>query len=333
MIGALLPVAGWCAGTVLMWRWPVLGRRPQPGDHGRVSIVIPARDEAARLPHLLASLPWGTHEVIVVDDDSSDATALRAEAAGARVIASGGPPPGWTGKAWACAQGARAATCDVLVFLDADTWLADPEAVNWLVGALPEGGLLSVQPFHITERLFEELSAPCNVVAAMSAPTVAFGPCLVTTRDALAAVGGFDAVAGEVVEDIALAAEYRRAGREVRCLGGGDAVRFRMYDSPRALVEGWTKNLAVGAGRASPARVAGSVLWVAGGLAAVASPVGYAAFAVQLGWMLRRLGRFRIWTWLLYPVPLVGFVALFATSVLKRARGTVRWRGRTIALR
>src|SRR5690606_25074133 len=88
----------------------------------RVSVVVPARDEAERLPRLLAALVAARprpHEVIVVDDGSADGTCEVAAAAGATVIRVE-RPAGWTGKAYACQRGADAAQGDVLVFLDAD---------------------------------------------------------------------------------------------------------------------------------------------------------------------------------------------------------------------
>ena len=205
-----------------------------------------------------------------MDDGSTDATAAIARAAGARVLTAPRPPEGWLGKPWACHTGHPRRRGERLLFLDADTWLA-PDALARLVAAhdaAGSDGLLSVQPFHVVERPYEQLSAVCNTVpilasgiAAIRPPPfgpVAFGPCLLTGAADLAAVGGFAAVAGEVVEDAALAHAYAAAGRRVRCLGGGDAVRFRMYpDGVRSLVEGWTKNLAGGAatGRvAAPAR-------------------------------------------------------------------------------
>jgi 4,4'-diaponeurosporenoate glycosyltransferase len=173
---------------------------------------------------------------------------------------------------------------------------------------------------------------------------VAFGPCLLTDRGALEAVGGFEAVAGESIEDIALARAYQRAGRPVRCLGGGEAVRFRMYpEGLGSLVEGWSKNLAGGARRARPLPLLGAVLWVCAAVSAAIegltwstpwAAVAWVAVAGQLAWMLRQLGSFRWWTAALFPVPLAAFVALFARSIVLRGlRRRVTWRGRSIDVR
>lgn len=356
-VGAAVVVAGWLAGTVLLWRLRTLVERHDPAGAGSISVVIPARDEERNLPRLLASLDAQRTpplEVLVVDDSSSDATAAVASAAGATVVTAPAPDPGWLGKPWACHLGAQRAVGDRILFLDADTWLA-PDALERLGAAhhheVPTG-LLSVQPFHEVRRPHEHLSAFANVVPLMAsgtcaprphAATVAFGPCLLTRATDLLAVGGFSVVRGDTLEDVGLARAYRAAGRPVHCFGGGATVRFRMYpDGLRPLVEGWTKNLAGGAVRTPLLPTLGAVAWVAAcatvALAAVTDPTpvvagAWAAVAAQLWWMLRRVGSFRPWAAILFPVPLVAFVVLFVRSIVARSiRRQVVWRGRTIRL-
>jgi 4,4'-diaponeurosporenoate glycosyltransferase len=350
--------AGWLAGTVLLWRLRTPAATDVAGLAGSVSVIVPARNEASNLPRLLASLAAQAEpplEVLVVDDGSTDGTAAVARAAGVGVVEPGLPPAGWLGKPWALRAGVAAASGDRLLLLDADTWLS-PDGIARLAAAheeLAPAGLLSVQPFHAVERPYEHLSAVGNVVpvlaSGMAAPgppatTVAFGPCLVTSAAALEAVGGFEAVRHEVVEDAALAHELQGVGRRVVCLGGGSTVAFRMYPGGfRALVDGWTRTLAHGVVRARPWPVAGAVLWVTAGLSvmvgAVTNPslamaVSWLAVAVQLWWMLRRLGSFHWLTAALFPIPLLTFVGLFARSLVWRlSRRPLSWRGRRVTAR
>ena len=101
-----------------------------------VSVVVPARDEAATIGEVVRGIlglrPAAVAEVLVVDDGSSDDTAARAQAAGARVVSAEAGP----GKGQAMWQGVREAVGDVIVFCDGDLSPFDPAYVPTLVGAL-----------------------------------------------------------------------------------------------------------------------------------------------------------------------------------------------------
>jgi 4,4'-diaponeurosporenoate glycosyltransferase len=143
-----LIAAGWSAGWILAGRDRALPPCPQ-GEAITVSVIVPARNEEGSLPHLLARLASASPaptEVLVVDDGSCDATAALAAAAGWRVLTVD-PPEGWTGKAWACWQGAQAARGDVLVFLDADTEPGSGFVADLASAAIGVGGLVSVAAF------------------------------------------------------------------------------------------------------------------------------------------------------------------------------------------
>jgi glycosyltransferase involved in cell wall biosynthesis len=82
----------------------------------RVSLVIPALNESESLGHLLAEVPVNlVHQVIVVDNGSTDDTAEVAKSGGALVVDE--PRRGY---GFACAAGTAAAEGDVLVFIDGD---------------------------------------------------------------------------------------------------------------------------------------------------------------------------------------------------------------------
>ncbi|MGN6695026.1 MAG: glycosyltransferase [Aquihabitans sp.] len=331
---------------------------PLPAPSGQTaSVIVPARNEADTLPDLLRSLADQTRradQVVVVDDESDDATLATAVAAGCAAFTAAPRPEGWVGKPWACAEGARAAKGDVLVFLDADVRLA-PDALERLLATYADqgGGLLSVQPHHRAERWWEQLSALPNLVSVLAAgalkrggsPTpIAFGPCLVSDRASYEQAGTHAAVAGEVIEDLALAQAYDRAGLPVRCAIGGSTVSYRMYPGGlRQLVEGWTKNLAGGPGYVPAWSLAVSIAWVL----ALSSIVGvvssapwdgwpastlasWALTAATVSWMVGRIGSFRWWAGPAFPLLWLAFVMLFARSALFRALGRVTWRGRAI---
>ena len=353
-------VGGWLAGWWLLWRLPGLDpTRPRGADGRRtkrIAVVVPARNEAETLPLLLSDLAGQTQppdEIIVVDDGSVDATAAMAAAGGATVLTAGDPPEGWAGKPWACWTGSRATTAPRLVFLDADVRLAPDALARLLATHDRTGGLLSVEPSHVVGRRMEGLSLVPNIVTMAGTGTftprptaaiVAFGPCLVCDHDDYRAAGGHAAVRQAVAEDAALAQRFRAAGLAVTIRAGRDAVTFRMYPrGVRPLLEGWTKNLAVGAGAAPPHAVGLTAAWVAAMLASPAvmawlgatsaALIVYGAIAGQVAWMARRLGRFGTWPVLLYPLVTLVFVALYGWSVVQvHVRGSVTWRGRRIAV-
>ncbi|MFH0921219.1 MAG: glycosyltransferase family 2 protein [Fibrobacterota bacterium] len=100
-----------------------------------VSIIIPACNEAASIGALLqrvrAAGAW--HEIIVVDDGSTDATAAEAEKAGARVVMH----PYNVGNGAAVRSGIRAATGEVIVMLDGDGQ-HPPEAIPALLAGMAQ---------------------------------------------------------------------------------------------------------------------------------------------------------------------------------------------------
>lgn len=116
-------VVRWLIGWGLMWRLPRLPDLSVVGSP-KVSVLIPARNEESTLPNLLTALKQQTfkpYEIIVIDDQSADATPQIAEQAGVKVVQTSPLPTGWTGKNWALKTGYAASSGDILVFLDADT--------------------------------------------------------------------------------------------------------------------------------------------------------------------------------------------------------------------
>ena len=131
----------WLLGFIFLFRIPPcksgIGTR---GAYSPISVIIPARNEEHSLPALLASLKKQTlkpDEIIVVDDNSEDATAEVAEKGGAKVIRAKPLPEGWHGKPWACWTGAKEAQGEILVFLDADTSV-QPDGLLKVMGAYTE---------------------------------------------------------------------------------------------------------------------------------------------------------------------------------------------------
>ena len=309
----------------------------------RLSVIIPARDEAENLPLLLESLAAQSpapHEVIVVDDGSTDGTAEIARMAGAMVVRSKPLPEGWRGKPWACHQGAAASSGDLLCFVDADTRFEVPDGLAKLQQAWP-GGAFSVCPWHAVEKPYEHLSLFFNLNMVFgTVPDGLFGPLLLIDRESYQKCGGHETVRDKVLENFRLAAHCRALGIPVRSANGRGMVWFRMYPfGLTGLVEGWTKGFASGAGNTPGGVMALIIAWFTG---LVLVPIGlvadgfawpwvilYLVASIQVGVMARMGGGFRWWFAPLFPLALGFFFLLFARSSRRSGR-TVTWKGREI---
>ncbi|MFP3897939.1 MAG: glycosyltransferase [Dehalococcoidia bacterium] len=357
----------WSFGFFLLFRIPRCtgSTKATAQRHPVISTIIPARNEEGSLPGLLTSLQDSSlvpDEIIVVVDQSQDRTREVAMKQGVTVIDSKPRPQGWVGKPWACYQGALAANGDILMFLDADTCVAKGGLRNIIDTYRARDGIMSVQPYHRTRRLYEQLSGFFNIVmmAAMGAFTVMgelikpiglFGPCVVMRKEYYLAGGGHIAVKGEVVEDLALGERFRERELPIHCYGGKGTLSFRMYPNGiRELVDGWSKGFATGAGRTPIPLLLAIVLWIGSGITATGCGIGaissmntlaiaawgsaYLAYAIQVHWMFRRVGTFRFYTALLFPVSLLFFITVFFRSIfLIRIRKSVTWKGIAISLR
>jgi 4,4'-diaponeurosporenoate glycosyltransferase len=361
----------WAAGFFLVPRLRRCGGGTRPIRSAAVSVIIPARNEEHNLPTLLGSIASQSVkplEVIVVDDGSTDRTAEVARQHGARVIASKPLPEGWRGKTWACHQGAQAATGDLWLFLDADTWF-EPEGLGQVLAAYSggeaatrespalcasgemrrsaetpprrPGGALSIGPFHAVRRVYEDLSLFFNFnMTVGTVPDGLFGQMLLVDCESYRQVGGHEAVKGRTLENFFLARQFRAAGLLAGSATGRGVLAFRMYPGGLGeLIEGWTKGFASGAGQTPRGVLFLVVGWMIGLMLA---PIGWAVTGDGLAWgaayllcagqvhrLSRRIGAFRWFTALLYPVPLIFFFAVFARSAMRSGK-SVTWKGREI---
>ena len=343
-------------GLLLIGRVPRCRAHHQESNEA-VSVIVPARNEEHRLPHLLHSIRRSQYrpaEILVVDDSSTDSTAAIARALGATVITGQPLPPGWTGKTWACVQGYENAAADWLLFLDADTYLAR-EGFQRICAAFNAIGdpcvAFSLLPFHETRRPYEDLSLFFHLMMAIGAggfgwigkPRL-FGHSLLITRELYQACGGHGAVRAAILENFSLAAKIQSAGGRCVTAAGREVLNMRMFPGGIGqLCEGWTKAFADGAAACDPLVLALSILWLtamcAVPLALVLVPASlrllffllYLCFALQIFWAARQLGTYRMLTCALYPLPLVFYFALFAKSLFHRTfKLKVNWRGRTL---
>jgi glycosyltransferase involved in cell wall biosynthesis len=242
--------------------------QPEPAELLELTVIIPARNEEDCLAACLESLVSQSEgvfrlgrdwELIVVDDHSTDRTAEIARGfAGVTVIGAGKLESGWTGKNNALWTAARRARGRWLLFTDADT-IHEPgnlhralhEAVRYKVGMLsysPRQIVSGLAQRSLMPLIFSELALaypPAKVSDPAQRIAAANGQFLLIEREAYRRLGGHAMVAEKVLEDVELAflAKRRRIGLRFRY--APDAVSTRMYRTAAAMIEGWTKNLAL----------------------------------------------------------------------------------------
>ena len=346
-------------------RVPVVAALP---DAPSLSVIVPARNEERTIARCVRSLLAQTlpdYELIVVDDRSEDATpAILAELAHEhprlRVVRGEPLPDGWVGKPWALTQGARAARGAWLLFTDADSWHAPAACTSALAFVRAHGAdALTLATHQELGSWGERAVLPTilgMVVIASGSPAqlndpadiehaLANGQYILVSRAAYDALGGHEALRGEIVEDVAFARRLKRDGRFRLLLAGGeDIVHVRMYRSLRDVWDGFTKNVYLGAGgdlrallggtafvaslsvipaalavdalaRRRPARAAEALLCLANGIAVEAHGLAYTRLPRRLAW----------WAPVGYAV--LGAIALNSTLRVVSGRG-VEWRGR-----
>jgi glycosyltransferase involved in cell wall biosynthesis len=335
-----------------------------PKNAARVSAIVPARNEQEVIRACVESLARqeAILEILVVNDQSTDRTkeivdGLAARLPKVRLLEIMNLPAGWVGKNNAAWMGARESTGEWLLFTDADAVHERDSAAKALeIAARTDSVLVSFSPEQVLETWYEKSLIPyvyrrlsarftyAEVNDPRKAIAAANGQFFLIRRDAYAGVGGHSSVAGEVLEDVALAKRVKSAGYHIWFGSGRGVVRVRMYRSFRSLWQGWRKNLYVlmGGSEAATAEflravlplvltvLAGVLAWEfveSGTLALALSLVGVAAMAVADSVEMRR-EQFppRL---IFYGIPgRLLFAGVLWASFRSHRKGKLEWKGR-----
>ena len=352
--------------------WPT--GDPDRAIEGAVSVLIPARDEAETIEACVrAVFAAGAEiaEVLVYEDRSSDGTRaileeLREEYPALRIIDGVSLPDGWVGKPHACHRLAEEAGGDRLVYVDADTVVAEGgiRRLVSLIEAGPNGpaAMASAVPVQRFETVGERLVIPLlhlTYTSWLPLPLIwrtrdprflaANGQLVAIRREALEAIGGFGAVCDAVVDDMELARAFKRVGERVVFGDGRRMARCRMYGSWREVWEGFSKNLYEGLGD-NPVLLVGVIgLYVAAfvvpyvalaawGVGLAGGAIGMAAgVGVVHNVLLRTLFVFThghpVEGGLTQPLGTLALVGIACNSLLWHRRGEIRWAGRVYTVR
>lgn len=323
----------------------------------KVSILIPLRNERRNTESVvlcaLSQEGLKDFEVIALDDSSQDGTAeILQEIADARLTVIQGEqlPDSWLGKNFACHQLSRRANGEVFVFIDADVRLS-PRAINNSIHAMRkwQWEFISPYPRQIAITFIERLAQPLlqwswfatlplrlAEVLQRKSMVVANGQFLITHRRAYRESGGHEAIKGEVLDDLELARSMVGSGFRGGVAEASAIAECRMYTNSKELIAGYTKSQwrafrnPLGAAIASALLILTSILPLAIGIAG--SLLGwinyFALVATRLLVAIRT--RSTVSSALLHPISAALWIYLIALSWLRKSRGKLSWRGRSL---
>lgn len=343
--------------------------RQCPDVADSVCILIPARNEELHIERTVrdALAQEGISElrVIVLDDGSSDLTASILDGIDDPRLTvihepDVAPAEGWLGKTWACARLADHASASVLVFLDADVHL-ETSAVASAIHLLRSLDFDMVAPYPqiVAPTPLQRLVQPILTWSWMttvplgwaersqwSSLSAANGQFLVFDARSYRDAGGHSAVRGDVLEDIALMRVLRSSGGRAITVDGSDVASCQMYETDRAMVDGYAKSLwdAFGSAIGSAAATAFLVgVYTLPALAMTTSrssrtrrwgALGYAAGVLGRELVARRTGEPCLTRGapdpLAHPISIAAVASLTGLSWRRRRAGTNRWKGRPV---
>lgn len=337
-----------------------------PSSAPSIDVVLPVRDEERNIEAVLCSLlaqDYPNYQVTVVDDGSQDRTLslarLLEQTSDRLVVVEGRPlPPRWVGKSWASHQGARQGQAEWVLFTDADVRL-HPHALSQALGIARQerADLLSVVQHLECRGFWEKVLQPAfaQFILAVRPPSwvqskrfkmaYATGQFILVRRNVYERLGGYEAVRGEIADDVALAGLVKRGGGRLLLMNATKLVEVRMYHGLREIWTGWRKGLYPASG-ASPLLAAAALLLLTGTsvlpvltlvgrlLRVRRAPTGPAAISVLLMLLARVTGdvtlRVSPWYGMFQPLAASVLGANFAASVLRHYSGKgQQWKGRT----
>ena len=234
-----------------------------PAGTPMISVMIPARDEAANIRNCLESLQkqdYPNYEILVLDDNSADETSeivagIAAQDKRVQLFRGKPLPDDWAGKPHACYQLAQHARGDWFLFVDADTTHAPHMLRSVLsLASKHKTSLLSGFPRQLATSLPQKIAIPVLYFVILSwmplwwvhrsrkpKPSLAIGQFLLFPREAYWRIGGHEAVKARILEDVWLGVETVRHGGRHLAIDLSSVVSCNMYRNIGAMWEGFIK--------------------------------------------------------------------------------------------
>ena len=335
-----------------------------------VSILIPCRNEQEHIAACLDSIleqKYSPLEILVLNDHSEDKSAdILSHYANSHdnvtIIQGNSLPEGWTGKNWACHQLYVASRGDVLLYCDADTQIGQ-DLIRDAVAELENRalGFVTIFPERKTRNAFDRWiwSFTSWVIASwvplwlayqtrLGVLAVGFGQFLMLRRNAYEAIGGYEALRGNSLDDFGIARRIQAAGIDWRVYSGRGRLTTASYRSTKDAIEGYGKSIFPALGGSGLTLMLAwlllaNVTWTPVILLILeslqwitisADQVQLASFcvmAILISWAAAAVKlRISALTTLLYPIAITCVLYTAVTSYIGIRRGTMTWKDRTI---
>ena len=313
-----------------------------------VDVLIPMRDEEdnveGSLKSTLNSELLEASSVYVLDDGSTDQTGKLISEFKVNKLTGTQLPAGWLGKVWACHNLSKAGSGKYLVFLDADVRL-HPYAIASAITRMNKFGWDFISPYprqiagSFLEKLIQPLlqwswlaSVPLRLAEKFPnrSMTIANGQFFIVKRSAYEEAGGHAAIPGEVLDDLELARLLISKGFKGGVADGSAVASCRMYKTNSQLIDGYTKSLWKAFGGQFGTIVAIILLFFTGispylGIGAPATFIFLSRFLAAIKTRSNPAYAF------LHPISIVILLYLIVLSSVRKSRGTLIWRGRTVS--
>src|SRR5437660_3047733 len=343
---------------------PEWDRKPvTESGNPRVSIIVPACNEEGMIEQTLnrlMALDYDNYEVIVVDDRSTDRTGEIMDRVAAGAVAQGRLkkihvrelPPGWLGKTHAMWIAAQQATGDWLLFTDADV-LFKPDSVRRAVAyaEAEKADHVVMFPRMIMKRPGEKMMTaffqtlfvfghrPWKVADPRTRDHMGVGAFNLIRRSVYEAIGTYQALRMEILDDMKLGKVVKNAGYAQRNVFGADLISIRWAKGAMGIVNNLTKNFYAVMSFQWPRALASCVglaflnLWpffgalLAHGWARLPYAIALASmFSIYAG--MSKQSDVPPYYFVLHPVSTTLFVyTMLRSMIITLGRGGVEWRG------
>lgn len=327
-----------------------------------LDVVVPARNEQAALEPALESLlnlDYPQARILAVNDRSSDRTGeimerLARSSSNLKVTHIKELPAGWLGKTHAMWQGASQGRGEWILFTDADcifhpeslrraVWYATQEKLDHLVvfptPIMKSFGERMIIPFLCIQTIFSPMHRPWKVSDPQARDHIGMGAFNLVRRSAYEAVGGFERLRLEVIDDVKLGETLKTAGFRQQVALGPEMVRLHWAPGAMGIIRNLNKNIfAYLKFNVALALAVCLLLFVMGvwpviGLALAPgwAKAGFAAVALMCAGMYAGMSRYtRTSPWLFATFPVAS--CLFGYGIVQSAflalrDGGITWRG------